>query len=52
MSVNAAPSEARTVPEFFYKEAVPPPEVLQPPAPPAPPEPPAQPLPDQPNPPA
>jgi penicillin-binding protein 1A len=51
MSVNAPPGEARTVPEFFYKEAVPPPEVLQPPAPPAPPAPP-QPLPDQPNPPA
>jgi hypothetical protein len=25
--------ELRTIPEFFYREAVPPPEVLQPPAP-------------------
>jgi len=34
MSVSSAPGEARTVPEFFYSEAVPPPEVLQPPPPP------------------
>ena len=34
MSVNAPPGEARTIPEFFYTEAVPPPEVLQPPPPP------------------
>jgi penicillin-binding protein 1A len=26
-------AEARTIPEYFYREAVPPPEVLQPPAP-------------------
>jgi penicillin-binding protein 1A len=31
--------ESKLVPEFFYREAVPPPEVLQPPAPPAPPAP-------------
>ena len=31
--------ETRLVPEYFYKEAVPPPEVLRPPAPPAPPQP-------------
>jgi len=30
----SAPGEAKTIPEFFYREAVPPPEVLQPPAPP------------------
>jgi penicillin-binding protein 1A len=30
----AAGGETRLVPEFFYREAVPPPEVLQPPAPP------------------
>jgi penicillin-binding protein 1A len=34
MSVGAAPGEARMVPEYFYNEAVPPPEVLQPPPPP------------------
>jgi membrane carboxypeptidase/penicillin-binding protein len=46
---NAA-GEAKVSPEFFYQEAVPPPEVLQPPPPP-PVQPPA-PLPEQTNPPA
>jgi penicillin-binding protein 1A len=41
--------ESKLVPEFFYREAVPPPEVLQPPPPPAPPAPE---LPPQANPPA
>jgi penicillin-binding protein 1A len=45
---SAPGAEAKTVPEYFYREAVPPPEVLQPPAPPVQP-PPA--LPEQPNPP-
>jgi hypothetical protein len=27
----ALPGESKLVPEFFYREAVPPPEVLQPP---------------------
>jgi penicillin-binding protein 1A len=31
----APPGEAKTVPEFFYREAVPPPDVLQPPPPPS-----------------
>jgi penicillin-binding protein 1A len=31
--VSAAAAEAKLVPEFFYEEAVPPPEVLRPPAP-------------------
>jgi penicillin-binding protein 1A len=31
--VNAPAGEAKLVPEFFYEEAVPPPEVLRPPAP-------------------
>jgi penicillin-binding protein 1A len=44
-----AAGEAKTIPEYFYREAIPPPEVLQPPAPPVQP-PPA--LPEQPNPPA
>jgi len=35
----AVAGEARLVPEYFYREAVPPPEVLQPPAPPVPPTP-------------
>jgi penicillin-binding protein 1A len=60
----ALSGESKIVPEFFYREAVPPPEVLQPPPPPAPPESPAAPglpapvvpapppLPAQPNPPA
>jgi penicillin-binding protein 1A len=39
-----ATGEAKLVPEFFYKEAIPPPEVLQPPRPLTP----TQPLPDQP----
>jgi penicillin-binding protein 1A len=49
---NAA-GEAKVAPEFFYQEAVPPPEVLQP-APPPPPavQPAAPPLPEQTNPPA
>ena len=42
--------EAKTLPEFFYREAVPPPEVLQPPPPPGEPVLPAS--PQQPNPPA
>jgi penicillin-binding protein 1A len=45
MQYPAPPGEARTIPEFFYTEAVPPPEVLQPPVPVQPP--PA--LPEQPN---
>jgi penicillin-binding protein 1A len=44
----APPGEAKTIPEFFYREAVPPLEVLQPPAP-APVEPPPA-LPAQPSP--
>ena len=54
----AVAGETRLVPEYFYKEAVPPPEVLRPPAPPPPPQPvqvpqPAQPAqPAQPPPPA
>jgi hypothetical protein len=31
----APPGEAKTVPEFFYREAVPPPDVLQPAPPPS-----------------
>ena len=45
----AAGAEPKTIPEYFYREAIPPPEVLQPPAPPVQP-PPA--LPEQANPPA
>jgi penicillin-binding protein 1A len=48
MSVGAEP---KSIPEFFYKESVPPPEVLQPPPPPPAPPTPALPEP-QPNPPA
>jgi hypothetical protein len=44
--------ESKLVPEFFYREAVPPPEVLQPPAPPVQPVQPAPELPPQANPPA
>jgi hypothetical protein len=35
VSVQMGPlgGESKLVPEFFYREAVPPPEVLQPPAP-------------------
>ena len=29
----SVPGEAKMVPEFFYREAIPPPEVLQPPPP-------------------
>jgi penicillin-binding protein 1A len=50
MQFPSQPGEAaRTVPEYFYREAVPPPEVLQPP----PPEPPPAPVlpPEQANPP-
>jgi len=51
MTVPTQPGEtAKLVPEIFYTEAVPPPEVLQPPPAPLPPEPPA--LPAQANPPA
>jgi hypothetical protein len=42
--------ESKLVPEFFYREAVPPPEVLQPPTPVQPP--PELPVPAQSNPPA
>src|SRR5688500_12470379 len=49
MQFPAQPGEAKVVPEFFYQEAVPPPDVLQPPPPPV--QPPA-PLPEQANPPA
>ena len=35
----AVAGETRLLPEYFYREAVPPPEVLQPPAPPVPPTP-------------
>jgi penicillin-binding protein 1A len=48
-------TEAKTIPEYFYREAVPPPEVLQPPAPVVQPPPAVQPapaLPEQPKPPA
>ena len=45
-----ASGESKMVPEFFYAEAVPPPEVLQPLPPPV--QPSAPPLPEQPNPPA
>jgi len=41
--------ESKTIPEYFYREAIPPPEVLQPPAPPVQPSPA---LPEQANPPA
>jgi hypothetical protein len=37
---TAMPVEAKTVPEYFYTESVPPPEVLRPPIPVAPPPPP------------
>ena len=48
-----ASGESKMVPEFFYQEAVPPPEVLQPLPPPVQPAaPPASPLPEQTNPPA
>jgi penicillin-binding protein 1A len=48
MQYPAPAGEAKTIPEFFYREAVPPPDVLQPPAPP-----PVPTLPEvQPNPPA
>jgi penicillin-binding protein 1A len=40
--------DTRLVPEYFYKEAVPPPEVLRPPAPPTPPQPVQAPIPVQP----
>jgi penicillin-binding protein 1A len=33
MQYPAPAGEAKTIPEFFYREAVPPPEVLQPPVP-------------------
>ena len=46
----APPGEAKTIPEYFYREAVPPPEVLQPPPPPT--LEPAPALPPQQNPPA
>jgi penicillin-binding protein 1A len=49
MQFPAPGGESRTIPEYFYRESIPPPEVLQPPAPPVQP-PPA--LPEQPNPPA
>jgi hypothetical protein len=49
MSYPSAGGDAKVVPEFFYKEAVPPPEVLQPLPPPVQPE---APLPEQTNPPA
>jgi hypothetical protein len=45
-----AAGEAKMVPEFFYQEAVPPPEVLQPLPPPV--QPAEPPLPEQTNPPA
>ena len=52
LQLAAPPNDAKTIPEFFYREAVPPPEVLQPPPPPPveppPPAPPA--LPAQTNP--
>ena len=51
MQFPSQPGEAaRTVPEYFYREAVPPPEVLQPPPPPEPPPAPVLP-PEQANPP-
>jgi penicillin-binding protein 1A len=34
LQLAAPPGDAKTIPEFFYREAVPPPEVLQPPPPP------------------
>jgi penicillin-binding protein 1A len=49
MPYPALAGETKTIPEFFYREAVPPPDVLQPP--PVPVEPPPS-LPDQSNPPA
>src|SRR5687768_2532232 len=49
VSYPSAGGEAKVAPEFFYQEAVPPPDVLQPPPPPV--QPPA-PLPEQVNPPA
>jgi penicillin-binding protein 1A len=49
MSYPSAGGDAKVVPEFFYKEAVPPPEVLQPLPPPVQP---AAPLPEQTQPPA
>jgi penicillin-binding protein 1A len=49
VSYPNAGGEAKVAPEFFYQEAVPPPEVLQPPPPPVQP---AAPLPEQANPPA
>jgi penicillin-binding protein 1A len=49
LSYPSAGGDAKVVPEFFYKEAVPPPEVLQPLPPPVQP---AAPLPEQTNPPA
>ena len=54
VSYPNAGGEAKVAPEFFYQEAVPPPEVLQPPPPPPPIQPvqPAAPLPEQTNPPA
>ena len=51
VSYPSAGGEAKVAPEFFYQEAVPPPEVLQPPPPPAV-QPAAPPLPEQANPPA
>jgi penicillin-binding protein 1A len=50
MPYPAPPGETKTIPEFFYREAVPSPDVLQPPPVPVEPPPPA--LPAQPNPPA
>jgi penicillin-binding protein 1A len=53
VSYPNAGGEAKVAPEFFYQEAVPPPEVLQPPPPPpVQPVQPAAPLPEQTNPPA
>jgi hypothetical protein len=53
MPYPALPGETKLVPEFFYQEAIPPPEVLQPPPVPVepPPGPPALPA-EQANPPA
>jgi penicillin-binding protein 1A len=51
LQLAAPPGDAKTIPEFFYREAVPPPEVLQPPPPPpVEPPPPAPALPVQTNP--
>ncbi|HEX7053944.1 MAG TPA: penicillin-binding protein 1A [Burkholderiales bacterium] len=45
----ALAGETKLVPEFFYQESVPPPEVLRPPAPPVPPVPPGVPGPSDPS---